>query len=413
MRFYATLWVIVLTVLSAGCKTHSNSETKSIENYTDAGSNYGGCTGNLTHKVEGVISFDQDLQRRLPRKTTTAILVAAQNALGAIPAKFADFFFRDGRIVFIENPVGFCGPLLSEAERAFLQAKFPYIEACWNVVGKRPTIFLKADPIAVNRNLLRVMGRVFVEVYLPSADLEGTKKFRALLTNLSDTFIKEVASLRAQNKTSINLDMFQDDLKPGNTEGRARFNSYLFAEAFDSFYCTANLPGAKENSRFNFRNLVEDTYSVFEPFGLASITEKEAYIPPPSSQVITSESGMPEHLIGMTVPVDPLTGKFLEIPTDNVSVSHSSPSIDAFQKSYKEIVGSRAGQLPQFRNLIPTADYSGYFDSRDPYWQKQLMKEYATQKPDTVSDRLREYNNAVQTRYAPPSPTILTRLFSW
>ncbi len=462
MRFAALVYLASTTLLVSACKSQSsNSNAKTIENFSDAKqvTEYN-CAGTLPRKIENVVFLDKSLQTKLSQEQVLRLMVATETSLGAVPSRFANFFFRQGqgRIVLVEDAESFCYNIISSAdERHFLQAKHAAVESCWDVRGDRPTIFLKADPSVITHHLLRAMGRLLVELYLPlaagdnrasAAEAKDVVRFKELLKNLGDTFVAEVTELKAANKTSLSLDGFKDLLAAGNLAGRRRFDAYLFAEAFDSFFCTSSLPEASpKNSRSNFKRLTPSTYAVFAPYGLAADRvglaladgdEKFApstdgtggdgggdgggpggWTPPVNSRTITVGDGMPKELVGMTVPFNPSTGQFQTIPVAPSAMQENTEAAANYRDTYKEITGFAAGSPPGIVHQLPTAAASGYFDAQDPYWQatlenkKNIFGETVPGNVNSVEERINHYNTAVTQRYAPPTKSLFTRLFAW
>jgi hypothetical protein len=224
----AILALIAASVAFNGCKSReSASATKSLDNFTSkngAKLTFNSCSGS-----EAVKASSEQLRGSL------SDVAAMKKALTAVPVALQNAFFNDlqGAINIVPDISSICGV------KPAAQSSADDLLACWRGGESGIGIFIKAenDQKLTERNIrhsvVRMMGYVLTDVIMKSKR-DGAEA--AVADNPALTSVKKDIATALKTDTEKSKDYrIPDHLK----SDEAKFADAAFAEAFDSFYCSA------------------------------------------------------------------------------------------------------------------------------------------------------------------------------
>lgn len=260
--FWSSQRAAVLAVCAAalafnGCKRQeSMSQTKSLDNFTSK--NGAKLTFNSCSGAEAVtVSSDQ-------LRGSSLAVSAMRKALTAVPAELQKAFFSDlqGAINVVPDISSICGV------KAAAQESADDLLACWRGGESGIGIFIKAeaDQKLTERNIrhsvVRMMGYVLTDVIMKSKR-EGSEA--AIADNPALASIKKDIATALKTDTEKSKDYrIPDHLNSDDS----KFADAAFAEAFDSFYCSAESQAKMAKSFPKTFSMFQEIASVL-PQGLA------------------------------------------------------------------------------------------------------------------------------------------------
>ena len=228
-RWWASAAVALIPVVgSTGCKQSSDlSRTKSLDNFTSKDRTkltYNSCSGLYSSRAPED-SLRGDRQQ----------VAAIRTALTAVPVELQTAFFQDlkGSINVVRDITGVCGAKNSA------QSSADDLLACWRGGEAGIGIFIKEEEThaLTERNIkhstVRMMGYVLTDVILKVKQSSG----EALeVENPALVQVKKDVADALTRDTQKSKDYRIPDHLRGN---ETRYNDAAFAEAFDSYYCSA------------------------------------------------------------------------------------------------------------------------------------------------------------------------------
>lgn len=413
---------IALVGLSFGCKT-SQSSLKTAENFARSGElKEVSCSGTLARPIINGVGLEKTLQAKLSSGEISQLSGFVEGALGNIPQNYLDFFFAKsgGAILLVADANATCSSLGDETERKYWAEQTQKIDACWHFVDSRPQIIVTAHPIAIKRHVVRMFGRMVVETFLPAAILDpqnsaAAQAFSAKLRQLSESFIHEIKANNAKGDKRLSLDIYANMLESGNATARAKFDTYVFAESFDSYFCAISPDVTPEkNTRTSYQALLPLTFGKFDTIikDLQPPTQKV------SMRAITVEDKLPAEFIGMRVPVDS-SGNLQPV---NIESSHyyrgrendaeHFPALNEYATTLKTYGDNN--RIDAHNGNWVAYPQPGVFTSSDPYWKKTLVPSGSFFAPDWTPSPVviyKNYNTALAKRNAPPAKGWFSSLF--
>lgn len=256
-----TIATILAVISVAGCKPGAQiSTTKSLDNFSSKDGSkltYNSCSGlNRTEETSG---------RLIGSARDTAAMRAA---LTAVPTELQTAFFKDlqGSIKVVKDIASTCGANYSAGQSA------DNLLACWRGGESGIGIFVKEESDAnlternIRHSVVRMMGYVLSDVVLKVKKSSG------------DAEIAENSALASMKKDlaaalSEDTEKSKDYRIPASVRAdETKYANAAFAEAFDSFYCSA---ASKAKMASNFPN----TYELFSELAAElpqSLTGKSA-----------------------------------------------------------------------------------------------------------------------------------------
>lgn len=219
---------LVPIVASTGCKPSGElSRTKSLDNFTSKDRTkltYNSCSGR-----NAVRALDSSL------RGDSQQVDAIKTALTAVPVELQTAFFQDlkGSINVVKDITGVCGAKNSA------QGSADDLLACWRGGEAGISIFIKEEKSTTltDRNIkhstVRMMGYVLTDVILKVKQSSG----EALeVENPALVQVKKDVATALTKDTEKSKDYrIPSSLK----SDEIRYNDAAFAEAFDSYYCSA------------------------------------------------------------------------------------------------------------------------------------------------------------------------------
>jgi hypothetical protein len=257
--------------MTTGCRPTSGgsdgSKTKSLDNFArgddaelvvnQCGINYTGSEGlpaHVTAVLTKIVSTDEPSRR------------AVIGALVAVPEKLMKPFFDVGGEIHVStgDAPAECQNLPFSADEREL-AGTGSVPSCWQQpdATSPPRIHLSPDPRMIRFSLLRSFAYIYTEFFARRVELATTPPydkpewraaataFREVRTSLAGAFMRDLQ--KAQHAGYPRLAKFQ----AGSPE---QFVNYVFAEAVDSFYCSAQ-------ARTAFETQFKEAYGVFTDKG--------------------------------------------------------------------------------------------------------------------------------------------------
>jgi hypothetical protein len=257
----------------AGCKPSvSEGRLASLDNFAGTGNKkINICSGNA--RTSTVLpSIEMSADSTDDQKAADLIKDATLHALSAVPDQIMTLFAsQDKSVIRISNDVEtFCKKQLSGVDH-FYAGEGGTVQACWDTSEGRIAIYLKADPVVIQHHLVRMLARATSEVIAAAGEVpvtrskagyaefvRRTENFQKFKFDLSSAFIKEVEEARAKGE-KVSLDPYASLLSAGNASGRKLFDHFVYAESFDSYYCSAQPGGTRDTFRKDFPK----TYGLF------------------------------------------------------------------------------------------------------------------------------------------------------
>ncbi len=286
----------VAMIASTACKQLSSEQAKqnTIENLSRSDVNKltlnscGSDTAASTSKESLVAAIVNQAEGTQDANVRDALAKALRGA----PEQMLKMFHADinGKIVIDASKANVCANSLSTEEKTFLgEASANTPIACWRADKDAPPhIYLGAGRIAnhdislaanVRHNTVRMLGYVYSQ-YIPAklrlrlADIKQARSVPgravsdfatlARLENEMQTTLDRFVSNRTALKNALFTDLSRLDspalarLKSFASSAGERFDDYVLAEAFDSYYCSA---GTR-------KTLGTDTKATAEAFGV-------------------------------------------------------------------------------------------------------------------------------------------------
>ena len=238
--FYLSL--SVAAAASVSCKLKKTDGTvKTLENLAAGNQDkQNQCSGEFASTAD---TFDAsiDVSAVVDPKDRSAMKARVKSALSAVPPGFqtAYFTYANGTVRVTPNAEEECRKLAkgSVAENFI---------SCADDSNNKVILIVKAETGAIDHNIVRIMATL-INGWSAVGEETGTKtearKFakdlgayiRFWQLNLTSAF---VADLRSMPKAAKTLKIFEDVLKENNANKKARLQDELFANMFDSVYCS-------------------------------------------------------------------------------------------------------------------------------------------------------------------------------
>lgn len=253
-----TMTVVVAPIMgTTGCKPSSDlSRSKSLDNFTSKDPSkltYNSCSGRYLAQVP-----------RSSLRGDSEQVDAIKTALTAVPLELQTAFFQDlkGSISVVKDIAGLCGA--SSADSASADS----LLACWRGSDAGISIFVKEGETAalternIKHSTVRMMGYVLTDVILKIKNSGGEA---LVVENPALVQIKkDVATALTKDAEKSKDYRIPSAMRTDET----RYNDAAFAEAFDSYYCSA---ASQSKMASNF----PETFAIFSeiaailPQGLA------------------------------------------------------------------------------------------------------------------------------------------------
>lgn len=264
--------VLSLLVL-ASCKPKaSDGKLASVDNFAGTGAKKVNICSGPSRTSTVLPSIEISANSVKDQKNADLIKDATLHALSAVPDQITTLFAsQDKSVIRISNDVeAICSKQLSGAD-LFYASEGGRVSSCWDTSDNRIIIYLKADPVVIQHNLVRMLARATSEVIASAGEqpmtrskpgyqefVRRTDSFQKFKFDLASTFIKEVDAARS-NGAKVSLDPYATLLSDGNTAGRKLFDHFVYAESFDSYYCNPNSGGTRDTFKKDFPK----TYDIF------------------------------------------------------------------------------------------------------------------------------------------------------
>ncbi len=253
VRLYA---LSVLTGLGA-CRPAPTSSPASLDNFAkaDADKVVNQCSGNFALSASLRIYVEPGWDGLMDG------LIAA---VAAVPPAIQEVFFATdgGAIVATAAEARACAKPAggSSAENQFASEGKEVPLACLNAneTRRKATIFVQPDAKAAKHAVVRMFGLLYAHVY-------GPKKYanwRQASEHLTNEFLADVAG-----NPRLSIKPYESQL--GTRGGYATFVDFVFAEAFDSYYCNSA-------TRLRFSTTFPRTFAAFAK--LKRVWEPEASV---------------------------------------------------------------------------------------------------------------------------------------
>jgi len=263
---------LVFFLAVMGCKSMDHGGTTLSLNNLARGADQA-VTRNDCHGSFEVIPQEADLDKMIQVSApglTDAAKHALQEetlrALSAVPTPLQFVFFGvGGHIELTDQPAAICFPKPVTAAKdvdykQFASEAGQTIESCWdaNAQTDNLTIYIKADKAAIDHATVRSFGYVWTQA-LRKLDFDGatnkvvastdTGAYENTALNLAVTFLNDV-----KKNPKFDLHYYQGmvgaealanpaSLSLTNMQQRV-FMDYVFAESFDSYYCSGTPTGS-------------------------------------------------------------------------------------------------------------------------------------------------------------------------
>ena len=302
--------VLAMAAVLTGCNLQSTeSDLVTLENFT-VGSEIrrNDCTGETDRSLFPPVGIAEDLDEA----TRDRLRMRVTRSLSAVPS-FALKYFNDltGKIKVTADATAICNEALAQTDTAFQQpAGRPLVGACYLVVfddaGKQEdlTLYIAPDEEVIKGHLVRTFG-YFVAQYVSrltksetgySYHAELAEPIRRVRSSLARTYLKELvteemwsASLldgilgagggqeleRAIKNTepdiykniTFNLNPRAEQFDQFHAERAAGFEDFIFAESFDSWFCSSFDYAAKsadpDDDRMQYATTTADSRAAF------------------------------------------------------------------------------------------------------------------------------------------------------
>jgi hypothetical protein len=293
-------------IVFAGCKPSvGEGRLASLDNFAGTGNKkINICSGaSRTSTVLPAIEISPDSAQ--DQRASDLIKDSTLLALSAVPDQIITLFAsQDRSVIRISKDVEtICKRQLSGVD-LFYAGEGGSVSACWDTSEGRIAIYLKADPVVIQHQLVRMLARATSEVIAAAGEVPATRSktgyaefvrrtdnFQKFKFDLSSTFIKEVEEARSRGE-KLSLDPYANLLAPGNSSGRKLFDHFVYAESFDSYYCSAQPGGTRDAFKKDFPK----TYNVFSGYAQkiendsAFLSEVKRNVRPRSSNTASNVS---------------------------------------------------------------------------------------------------------------------------
>ena len=289
MRKFILGWTLVGTALT-GCQQHDNSSVDSLDNLVrpSQGIQVNVCRGNYTRTVA---PWDMEVEPSLVEDGNTNLSDAVYLALSAVPPAIRQNFNRGGRSrIRLHADIAAACPedSMTIADQVWA-SEGGALQSCWGTEADSIIIEIEGDPQVVGHQLLRMYARNLAESIrmAPLAMDQQTQakhpelvremsQFGGWLQDLRETFLGE---LRADSKGSLPEAL----ASLAGTDRSWELDSFIFADAFDSYYCNSS-------TQASFSQRFADTFALFQSWATAIEQESEQLTTSASSE-LTPESG--------------------------------------------------------------------------------------------------------------------------
>jgi hypothetical protein len=274
------LFLIGLIAIPVACKPKAtDSGVKTLDNFA-AGKRVtvNDCAGDpamANHK--GLQVALSALEKRIQfetKKPTAPMMDAIKRGFSAIPPDFqATFLELGGSIIVSPQSNGLCTmrerlatvedpEKFSIAEIKAMKEGFDQVSSCYIFMppsafkkkykrdGQMLTIILPDDVTEIQHSFVRSFGYLVSQLYSRLVFVKGSEKvtwlsmenasFRKKKDNIASAFLKDVAA-------TSNKDNFKDYFAGGkaSAEDKRNLADFIYAEAFDSYFCNAFASGEK------------------------------------------------------------------------------------------------------------------------------------------------------------------------
>lgn len=280
---FRSLAIVLAMGCLGGCKKLDASRIKSLDNFA-AGQRVrtNVCSGNPALVSDpGLQGLLQEVDRRIIDKDSDGVLreknkIAVRNAFSALPPfSQTQFLGLGGQILLTKDANRFCTSSKiegakrlkrSEQELAYLREGYSDVKACFvfangsellreGFSGDAPLHFLilSNEPVEISHNFVRVFGYMNSQLssrlsvtgnFISSSSqavlaAESNPRFGEARKEIADAFLADITD-RPEAKRFAKL----ANLK-GNSPGRIVFEDFVYAEAFDSYFCNQYADGDK------------------------------------------------------------------------------------------------------------------------------------------------------------------------
>lgn len=278
-------WMTALVAtagISFGCNVSpNNSDTQSLDNFARSGEaalHNNSCEGNYK-LIDDLFSPDVDvINIHAQNGSQRAIMQArVESALRAVPTEIQVAYFGLGGIIEVTPQThAICSQNLDEKQIVRMSEGGAKIKGCWkhqtdyleNAQGEfsedqRVVMYIDSDEQSIEHALVRTFGYVLSQVLVKLdhdvangnlVNVENDPHFVTAKEQLTLAFLKDVAASNGKYTLDRYLDMIGSDvinadelarrsgwdlLKQNKPAAARSFMDYVFAEAFDSHYCSA------------------------------------------------------------------------------------------------------------------------------------------------------------------------------
>ena len=248
--------LVAMAAMSMSCKKQEASENKALDQFLDSDAQAYTCSGSYN---------DGSLQKGYVSITARNVShgQAARKALTSIPDDVKDHFTAiGGRIEVISNTNEVCGEGQSIDDLAFAGQGQAEIDACW--APSRVTdaggedkgglvIYVKDDETLISQGLVRVFGYVFSQTIQKTfQSVEGSDEKE----QVDDRGYRVLANELLMHLTA--MDGINEAVLNQAVQSPNRFGDSVFAESFDSYYCSVE---SKKTMETKFEALY-DTFRI-------------------------------------------------------------------------------------------------------------------------------------------------------
>ena len=269
--------ISVLSLLVfAGCKpAPSQGRLTSLDNFAGTGDKKINICSGSSRSSTVLPSIEMSPDSAQAQKDAELVKDATLLALSAVPDQIMTLFAsQENSVIRISKDVdAICRKQLSGVD-LFYAGEGGSVSSCWDTSEGRIAIYLKADPVAIQHNLVRMLARATSEVIASAGETSATRSkpgyaefvrrtenFKKFKFDLSSSFIKEIEEAKAKGD-KVSLDPYASLLSAGNTSGRNLFDHFVYAESFDSYYCNSQAGGTRDTFRKDFPK----TYGIFSDY---------------------------------------------------------------------------------------------------------------------------------------------------
>jgi hypothetical protein len=240
--FYLSL--SVAAAASVSCKLKKTDGTvKTLENLAAGNQDkQNKCSGEFASDT-----FDAAIDvSAVDPKDRSAMKARVKSALSAVPPGFqkAYFTYAKGTVRVTPNAEKECSNLLtSNATKSSVAETFI---SCADDSNNKVTLIVKAEAGAIDHNIVRIMATL-INGWSAVGEKAGTKTEASLFAKDLGAYIRAwqlyltsafIADLKSMPKAAKTLKIFEDVRKENDVKKKARLQEELFANMFDSVYCS-------------------------------------------------------------------------------------------------------------------------------------------------------------------------------